>query len=346
MTQSATPKLTSLSHGAGCGCKLRPADLAHVLGTLPKSRDKRVLVGTSTRDDAAIYKLSPTRALVATLDFFTPVVDDPFLFGRIAAANALSDVYAMGGRPLFALSIVAFPLARLGAPVLGRIMEGARDACEEAGVEIVGGHSIDDPEPKFGLSVTGEVHPKQVLSNAGAKAGDVLVLTKRLGAGIATTAIKKDRYSPAIATAIEQMAALNRKAGEACVGAGVHALTDVTGFGLLGHLWNLAEGSRLRARLRADDVPVIDGIEPLAQEGIVPGGTKRNLADVGPHVAFPDAMPEWRRWILADAQTNGGLLAAVPEDRLRTLLSGLRRRGQGAWVIGRLERGPAGIVVE
>jgi selenide,water dikinase len=342
---SPPPRLTSLSHGAGCGCKLRPADLKGILAGLPALADKRVLVGPHTRDDAAIYRLSPTQALVATVDFFTPVVDDPFLFGRIAAANALSDVYAMGGTPRFALSIVAYPLATLGAETLGRIMAGATDACAEAGIEIVGGHSIDDPEPKFGLAVTGTVHPRRALTNAGARPGDRLLLTKPLGVGVATTAIKKNVDSPAIAIAIEQMQALNRKAGEAFAKAGVHALTDVTGFGLLGHLGNVVEASRVRARVRFADVPVIEGVAALVQAGIVPGGTRRNLVDVERWVDFPAEMPEWQRLVLADAQTNGGLLACVAADDAPGLVKRLARRGVTACEIGEVVAGSPRIVV-
>jgi selenide,water dikinase len=346
MTPKALPRLTELSHGAGCGCKLRPSDLADVLRRLPISRDKRLLVGPSTRDDAAVFRLSKDVALVATTDFFTPVVDDPFVFGRIAAANALSDVYAMGGAPLYALSLVAFPLGTLGADVLGRILEGANDACAEAGIEIVGGHSIDDPEPKFGLAVTGLVHPRSILSNAKAKPGDQLVLTKPLGAGLATTAIKRGVESPAIAAAILHMSTLNRAAGEVFAESRVHALTDVTGFGLLGHLWNIVEASRVGATVRFGDVPLMPGAAELAEAGIVPGGSRRNLVDVSPHVRFPEALPEWKRLLLADAQTNGGLLAAVPPKKLGSVLKKLRARQVPAAVIGVLTEGDALITVE
>jgi selenide,water dikinase len=310
------------------------------------TKDRRLLVGPSTRDDAAVFRLSKDQALIATTDFFTPVVDDPFVFGRIAAANALSDVYAMGGTPLYALSLVGFPLATLGAETLGRILEGAVDACAEAGIEIVGGHSIDDPEPKFGLAVTGLVHPKTVLSNAKGRPGDLLVLTKPLGAGLATTAIKKGIETPAAEAAVKHMSTLNRVAGEVFAKAQVHALTDVTGFGLLGHLWNIVEASKVAATVRFDDVPLMPGAAELAQGGIVPGGTRRNLVDVGPHVAFPAEMPEWQRILLADAQTNGGLLAAVPPGGIDSVLRSLRRRKVSAAVVGHLSKGSPRITVE
>lgn len=316
-----------------------------MLRHLPPIRDPNVLVGPGGRDDAAVYRLSKDVALVATTDFFTPVVDDPFLFGRIAAANALSDVWAMGARPLFALSLASFPIGKLPIEQLGRIIAGAAQACAEAGIDIVGGHSIDDPEPKFGLAVTGTVRPGRVLSNAGGKAGDVLVLTKPLGIGIATTALKRGLASPAIDAAIEQMSTLNRAAGEVCAEARVHALTDVTGFGLLGHLWNIVEGSGVGARIRAADVPLLEGVERLAQDGVVPGGSKRNLTDLVHCLRFADEVPDWMRWILADAQTNGGLLAAVPPRRLKGVLATLEARGVRGWPIGKLVAGGCEIEV-
>lgn len=346
MTPIEAPRLTQLSHGAGCACKLRPADLAHVLRSLAPVTDRRVLVGPATRDDAAVFKLSPDTALVATTDFFPPMVDDPFVFGRIAAANALSDVWAMGGRPLYALSLVGFPLAKLGGEVLGRIVEGAGDACREAGIAIVGGHSIDDAEPKFGLAVTGLVHPKRVLSNAGAKAGDVLVLTKPLGAGIASTAQKRGVASSAVAEAVQWMSTLNKAAGEVFAKHRPHALTDVTGFGLFGHLWNICEASKVRAVVRADAVPFMAGIEDLARAGVIPGGTRRNLEDLSPHLHFPDGFEEWRRFALGDAQTNGGLLAAIPARQLETTLRALNRRKVPSWIVGTIAKGKPSITVE
>ncbi len=298
-----------------------------MLRRLPRTHDPRVLVGYETHDDAAVYRLSDTEAIVETLDFFTPVVDDPFLFGRIAAANAFSDVWAMGARPLFALNVVGFPVGKLPMDVLGEILRGGADAAAEAGAPILGGHSIDDPEPKYGLAVTGLVHPGRILRNVGARPGDRLVLTKPLGSGIVTTAIKRGVAEPGLADrAVKVMAALNRAAGEAFVAAGgVHALTDVTGFGLLGHAWEMAEGSGVTLRLHLAAVPVLEGVHELATRGIAPGGTKANLTWVEPHVRFDEEIDGPWRLVLADAQTNGGLLAAIDPERLEAVLGALER---------------------
>jgi selenide,water dikinase len=307
-----------------------------VLRHLPRSEDPNALVGHETSDDAAVYRLDAERALVETVDFFTPVVDDPYWFGRIAAANAFSDVWAMGGRPLFALNVVAWPVGKLPMEMLGEVLRGGAEAARLAGASILGGHSIDDPEPKYGLAVTGLVHPQRVLRNVGARPGDVLLLTKPLGAGIATTAIKREIASPAlVARVTEVMAALNRAAGEALAESGaVHALTDVTGFGLLGHAWEVASGSGVALRLRAAAVPVLEGIHELAAKGVVPGGSKANLAWVTPHLRVAEGLaPTWPI-VLADAQTNGGLLAAVDPARAEALLAGLRRAGVDAAAIG------------
>jgi selenide, water dikinase len=270
------------------------------------------------------------------VDFFTPVVDDPFLFGRIAAANAFSDIWAMGARPLFALNLVGFPANKLPWEVLGDIMRGGADAAAEAGAPILGGHSIDDPEPKYGMAVTGLVHPDRILRNVGARAGDRLVLTKPLGSGIATTAIKRGIADPALVDrAVAVMAALNRRAGEVLAASGaVHALTDVTGFGLLGHAWEMVSGSGVALRLRAGAVPVLDGIRALAERDVVPGGTRANLEWVAPHVRFAGALDTPSRLILADAQTNGGLLAAIGADAVASVLAALSQAGVQAAVIG------------
>lgn len=339
------PPLTSLAKGAGCGCKIQPSLLSQALSALPISSDPRLLVGTQTRDDAAVFRLSDDVALVATTDFFTPVVDDPFLFGRIAAANALSDVYAMGATPLFALSLVGFPVDKLPIENLKRILAGAGEVCAEAGISIVGGHSIDDPEPKFGLAVTGSVHPNRVLSNSGARPGDVLMMSKALGVGIALTAHKRGVRSPAIEAAIAQMATLNRLPGEVFAKAQVHALTDITGFGLLGHLWNIVEGSGVQAELDCAAIPVLPGVKELVQKDVVSGGTRRNLMDVEGKVEFPADFPLWKRLILADAQTNGGLLAAVSPDQVGDVLAELSALGVSAVVVGKVREGAAGIFV-
>jgi selenide, water dikinase len=296
-----------------------------------------VLVGFQTADDAGVYRLSDELALVQTVDFFTPIVDDPFDFGRIAATNALSDIYAMAATPVSALNLVAFSLEQLGAEILTEILRGGATVATEAGVAILGGHSIDDPEPKYGLAVTGIVHPDQLLTNATARAGDVLVLTKPLGAGAVSTAIKRGLDAP-LAEAVEVMTTLNREAAEWIKRAGASALTDVTGFGLLGHLHELAEASGLSAELVADQVPAIDGVIELLEdpEGrAVAGGTRRNRTHAETFTSFEDTVPEARRWLLSDAMTSGGLLAAVGQETAASV--------PGA-VIGRLVEGPAGAI--
>ncbi len=318
-----------------------------MLRHLDRTTDPRVLVGHDTRDDAAVYRLSPTEAIVETVDFFTPVVDDPFLFGRIAAANAFSDVWAMGGRPIFALNIVGFPAGKLSLEILGEILRGGADAAAEAGAPILGGHSIDDPEPKYGLAVTGLVHPDRVLRNVGARPGDVLVLTKPLGSGIATTALKRGTAPAALVDrVVAVMAALNRTAGEVLAASGaVHALTDVTGYGLLGHAWEMASGSGVGLRLAADAIPVVDGVRALAEQDVAPGGTRANLAWVAPHVRFDASLAAASRLVLADAQTNGGLLAALSPDRAAGVVEDLRRAGVQAVAVGEVLDGDARIEV-
>jgi len=307
-----------------------------VLRDVPRSSDPRALVGHETRDDAAVFQISDDQAIVETVDFFTPVVDDPYWFGRIAAANAFSDVWAMGGRPLFALNLVGFPVKALPLSILSDILRGGADAAREAGAPILGGHSIDDPEPKYGMAVTGLVHPKRILRNVGARPGDRLLLTKPLGTGIVATAVKKGTAPAALLErAVQVMAALNRTAGEILAASGaVNALTDVTGFGLLGHAWEMAEGSGVRLALEAAAVPVLEGVAALAAADVVPGGSKANLEWVSPHVRFPAGMGLADRLVLADAQTNGGLLAAVARDRAGPLLAELRRAGVEAVELG------------
>jgi len=330
--------LTSLSHGAGCACKLPPAALRPLLAELPRPTDPALLVGLETADDAAVYRLSDELALVSTVDFFTPIVDDPYNFGRIAAANALSDVYAMGGTPLTALNLVAFPLDALGAPVLAEILRGGADVAREAGVSIVGGHSIDDPEPKYGLAVTGTVHPDRILRNAGARPGDLLYLTKPLGGGVASTATKRGKASgELIAAAVAAMTTLNRDGARAALAAGAHAMTDVTGFGLLGHLREMVEASGVGAEVDAGAVPVLPEVLELlsAPEPPIAGGTRRNRGWVEDSVDFSPDVPEERRWLLCDAMTSGGLLVAVPDGAPDP--PGSR--------IGRVVEGPARIAV-
>jgi len=318
-----------------------------VLRGVERSSDPRALVGHETHDDAAVYQLSEDQAVVETVDFFTPVVDDPWTFGRIAGANAFSDIWAMGARPLFALNLVGFPVGKLPLEVLTAILQGGADAAREAGAPILGGHSIDDPEPKYGMAVTGLVHPARILRNVGARPGDALLLTKPLGAGIVTTAIKRGNAPPAVAErAIRVMAALNKVAGELLAQSGaVRALTDVTGFGLLGHAWEMAEGSGVALRLLARAIPVQEGVRELAAQDVVPGGSKANLRWVEPHVRFPAGMDLAERLVLADAQTNGGLLAAVDPARAPAILDQLRAAGVEAACIGEAMAGPPALEV-
>jgi selenide,water dikinase len=298
--------------------------------------DPRALVGHSTHDDAAVYALDAEQAVVETVDFFTPVVDDPYWFGRIAAANAFSDIWAMGARPLFALNLVGWPAKKLPLETLGEVLRGGAETARLAGAPILGGHSIDDPEPKYGMAVTGLVHPARVLRNVGARPGDRLLLTKPLGSGIVSTAIKRGiAPAPLVDRVIEVMSALNRAAGEVLAASGaVHALTDVTGYGLLGHAWEMAEGSGVALRLHAGAVPVLEGVFDLAANDVVPGGSKANLDWVAPNVRFGPRAAAPLPIVLADAQTNGGLLAAVEADRAGELLASLRGAGVPAVEIG------------
>ena len=295
-----------------------------VLRHLPPITDPAVLVGSAKADDAAVYRLDDGQALVQSLDFFTPIVDDPYDFGQIAAANSLSDIYAMGARPLLALNIVAFPSTDLPLEILSTILRGGADKAAEAGIPIVGGHTIDDNEPKYGLVVTGLIDPARVITNAGLRPGDLLVLTKPIGTGIIGSAIKADKAPPEVVERMVRVAtALNRGASEAMVEAGVSAATDVTGFGLLGHLFEMTLAGGVAVEVRASAVPVIEGTWPLAEAGIVPGGTKRNLAFVNPHTVWPEGMDETAKLVLADAQTSGVLLIGVPEKRADGLLKRL-----------------------
>jgi len=327
-TAAGAVKLTHFTHGLGCACKLRPQDLEAVLAAMPPVDDPAVLVGIETADDAAVYQLDDDTALVQTVDFFTPIVDDPYWFGAISAANSLSDLYAMGARPLFALNIVGFPSSRLPMQVLETILRGARDKAAEAGIAIIGGHTVEDTEPKFGLAVTGVVRPDQVLRNSGAQPGDALVLTKPLGVGIVSTALKRGLADEAAAhQARELMATLNRAAAEAVAEVGAHACTDVTGFGLLGHLGEMATGSRVDVRLLAQAVPTLPAARELAAADVVPGGTLSNLDYVSGRVTFAPGVSRVVQLLLADAQTSGGLLVSLPSDRADALLGALRARG-------------------
>jgi selenide,water dikinase len=285
-------------------------ELGQVLGALPPIVDPNVLVGVAARDDAAVYRIASDRALVATVDFFTPIVDDPTDFGAIAAANAVSDVYVMGARPMFALGITAFPREKLSAGLLEKIVAGGAAKLAEAGVAVVGGHSVDDPEPKFGYAVIGEVHPDRIMTHEGARAGDVLFLTKPLGSGLVATAIKRGLCPPALEReAVGVMSTLNRQASEAMLAAGATAATDVTGFGLVGHLANIKGGADIELRA----VPFMDGVRNLAEKDLFPSGSRRNYAAYRDQVEWGDTS-ELDQMMLCDAQTSGGLLVAVPPD--------------------------------
>ena len=307
--------------------------------------DPRVLVGLETGDDAAVFQVSPELALVVTTDFFTPVVDDPYTFGAIAAANALSDVYAMGGQPMMAVNLVAFPIKELPAAILAEILRGGSDKAQEAGIAILGGHSIDDHEPKYGLAVTGSVHPDRVIRNRGGRVGDRLILTKALGTGIITTAIKHGVAPPdAQAAAVASMLQLNAAAASVMNAVGVDAATDVTGFGLLGHLHYLARASAVAARIEAAAVPLLPDAERLADAGEVPGGTRNNERFLASKVRWGSGVAPARQVVLSDAQTSGGLLMAVPEVSSDRLLAELRQRSVPAAVIGQLIAGEPGQI--
>ncbi len=331
-------KLTSLSPAAGCGCKVPAADLAPLLKTLPEPADPNVLVGTSTSDDAGVYRLRDDLAIVHTADFFTPIVDDPYDFGRIAATNALSDIYAMGGRPVSALNLVAWPIAELGPEPLREVLRGGSDVAAAAGVAILGGHTIEDREPKYGLAVTGVVHPDELLTNASGRDGDVLVLTKPLGAGAVSTALKKEFASPElVAAAVNVMCELNGPAAEAARAAGAHAMTDVTGFGLLGHVHELALASGLAAEIEAEAVPAILGVlELLSDDRALAGGSRNNRRQADSYTTFDPGVDEVRRRLVCDAMTSGGLLVAVGRDRAAEL---------PGTVVGRLLAGEPGTIV-
>src|SRR4051795_5010365 len=306
--------LTSLSHGAGCGCKLPASAVHELVRELPRPSDPRVLVGAAGADDAGVVRVRDDLALVTTVDFFTPIVDDPYLFGRIAATNAMSDVWAMGGEPLSALNLVAFPLETLGPDVLRKILRGGGDAAAEAGVAVVGGHSIDDREPKYGLAVTGAVDPRRLVRNSTARAGDALYLTKPVGGGVASTAAKRGLASEALVrAAVDVMTTLNRDASAAALEAGASAATDVTGFGLLGHLYELTLASGVAAEVEAGAVPAIPGaLELLASDQPpIAGGSRRNREWVEPWTDWDPVVPEEPRWLLCDAMTSGGLLIAA-----------------------------------
>ncbi|WP_423210777.1 selenide, water dikinase SelD [Paracoccus yeei] len=342
------PRLTSLAHGGGCGCKLAPSVLRELLAGQPVAQAfPQLLVGTETSDDAAVYQVDENTCVIATTDFFMPMVDDPRAFGRIAATNAISDVYAMGGRPIMALAILGMPIDKLPPDQIREILEGGRDICHQAGIPVAGGHSIDAPEPIYGLAVIGLCHPSELRRNADARPGDALILTKGLGVGIYSAAIKKGALDQAgIDEMIASATTLNRVGADLAKRADVHAITDVTGFGILGHGLEIARGAGLRLRLSLGALPWLSRAQELAQAGYFTGASVRNWAAYGAEVALPDGTPDWQRHLLTDPQTSGGLLVAVSPEAADAVLALIRDAGLPlAAIIGRAEEGPAGIVV-
>ncbi|HYC66819.1 selenide, water dikinase SelD [Brevundimonas sp.] len=337
---AAEPRLTSLAHGGGCGCKIAPAVLQDILARMPQAQPfANLIVGTETSDDAAVWRLNDQQALVATTDFFMPVVDDPFHFGQIAATNALSDVYAMGGTPIFALAIVGMPVNVLSPRTIGRILQGGDEACRAAGVPVAGGHSIDSVEPIYGLVALGLVHPDQVLTNRGARPGDVLVLTKPLGVGVLSAAFKQDRLSKDGYRVLKDSTTRLNSFGARLPGRpGVHAVTDVTGFGLLGHALEMARGAGATVEVTSTP-PTLAGAAELLREGVRTGASGRNWASYGADVDLPAGLEDWRRDLLTDPQTSGGLLIAVAEAEVGDLAAFARINGSGFDVVGRVVEG-------
>jgi selenide,water dikinase len=345
---SANPsavRLTSLAHGGGCGCKIAPGVLQQILAETPAAAPfANLLVGTETSDDAAVWRLNDEQALVATTDFFMPVVDDPFEFGRIAAANALSDVYAMGAKPIFALALVGMPIDKLPVETIRAILAGGQAICAEAGVPIAGGHSIDSAEPIYGLVALGLVHPDRVLTNRTAQAGDVLVLGKPLGVGILSAAFKQERLDrESYAALVESTIRLNSVGPELAALDGVHAMTDVTGFGLLGHTLEMARGAGLTAAIDPEAPAVLPGALALAQAGVRTGASVRNWASYGASVAGAEALEDWRRDLLCDPQTSGGLLVAAAPEAAEGVTALFRARGFTPSTVGRFVEGPAQV---
>ncbi len=347
-TDLTSIKLTHFTAGLGCACKLRPQALEKILADLPVPQDANILVGTETADDAAVYRFDEHTAIVQTVDFFTPIVDDPYHFGAIAAANAFSDIYAMGGKPLFALNVVGFPSNRLPLEILKRILQGAQDKAKEAGVSIIGGHTVDDPEPKYGMAVTGVVNPKRILSNSSAQPGDAIIMTKPIGVGIIATAIKRGLTDEkTVNRAIAIMSALNRQAAQVLNQFPVNACTDVTGFGLLGHLREICRASRVNAVISLDSVPSIGEAWEFATGSIVPGGTLNNMDYVADSVDWSEDISRTAKIILCDAQTSGGLLIAIPSEYTDDLLRELHSNGvaDAAYIGSFTEQGEGRIAV-
>ena len=345
-------RLTALAHGGGCGCKLSPAVLRELLAGMPAVQAfPDLLVGIETGDDAAVYRLNDEQAVVATTDFFMPIVDDPYDFGRIAAANALSDVYAMGGRPILALAILGMPLGKIAPETVRAILAGGAAVCAEAGIPVAGGHSIDSPEPIYGLAVIGLVRPDRVLRNSGAKPGDVLILSKALGVGVISAALKSGKLEAQLArslyaTLVDSTTRLNSVGHALATIAQVHAMTDVTGFGLLGHGLEMCRGSGLRAHIRFDALPLLDGVAELARIPYRTGAAGRNWASYGEEVALAPRVADWQRDLMCDPQTSGGLLIAVAPEDAAKVLDMLRAAGfDRAAVIGEMRDGAPGIEI-
>lgn len=341
-------RLTSFSHGGGCGCKIAPGVLAEIL---KKSSGfpvpKELMVGIETADDAAVYRLNDEQALIATTDFFMPIVDDPYDFGRIAATNAISDVYAMGGTPIMALALVGMPIDKLPLEVIGKIIQGGESICAEAGIPIAGGHTIDSVEPIYGLVVLGLVHPSRLKRNMDAKAGDKLILGKPLGVGILSAALKKNVLdADGYRAMIENTTKLNKPGKNLSLLESVHALTDVTGFGLLGHLLELSRGAGLGAKLNMSRIPLLPGVRKLAEDGFVTGASGRNWAGYGHEVTLAAAISPAEQMLLTDPQTSGGLLVSCAADAVEEILDLFRREGfEHAAVIGEMLAAPAGVEV-
>jgi len=347
-TTTSPIRLTGFSHGGGCGCKIAPGVLTEILkksagGLIPKE----LMVGIETADDAAVYRLNDEQALIATTDFFMPIVDDPFDFGRIAATNAISDIYAMGGRPIMALALVAMPINQLPVEVIGQIIRGGESVCREAGIPIAGGHTIDSVEPIYGLVVMGLVYPDKVRRNADAKAGDVLVLGKPLGVGVLSAALKKGKLSDAgYARMIAITTQLNKPGVQFAEMAGVHAITDVTGFGLAGHALEMARGAGLGATIEWSKVPLLEGVAEMAAEGFITGASGRNWAGYGQDVTLAASLPKLTQDLLSDPQTSGGLLVSCAPEAVDEVLRVFRDGGfQQAAAIGQMQAGDARLTV-
>ncbi|MFD1330094.1 selenide, water dikinase SelD [Mycoplana ramosa] len=342
MDTNAPIRLSTLAHGGGCGCKLAPAVLQDLLADQPAMQSfKQLLVGTETGDDAAVWQLDDDNCVIATTDFFMPMVDDPFDFGRIAATNAISDVYAMGGTPILALAILGMPLDKLPAEMIRAILKGGASICAEAGIPVAGGHSIDAPEPIYGLAVIGTCKRANLRRNSGAVPGDALILTKPLGVGIYSAAFKKERLgSDAYGELIASVTLLNRIGADLGGDPAVHAITDVTGFGLLGHGLEMARGSGVGMTLHYDALPFLKEAEALAEQGFVTGASNRNWASYGDGIRLPDDLPSWKRHLLTDPQTSGGLLVACDHRRAEALLQSIHAAGYpAAALVGRVDSG-------